>query len=48
MAAAIVALADDKSGRAAAIEGTSAVVREAAWEREAGRYVAIVERLLSR
>jgi glycosyltransferase involved in cell wall biosynthesis len=47
MAAAIVALAEDAETRAAAIERTAALVREAAWEREAERYVAIVDRLVA-
>ena len=45
MAAAILALADDPLGREAAIARMRDVVRDAAWEREAERYVAIVERL---
>ena len=45
MARAIVAIADDPFGRAAAIDGSQDVVRDAAWEREAERYVAIVDRL---
>ena len=45
MARAIVALADDPFGRAAAIDGSQDVVRDAAWEREAQRYVAIVDGL---
>ena len=45
MAAAILALADDPPGREAAVARTRDVVRDAAWEREAERYVAIVERL---
>ena len=48
MAAAIVALADDPLGREAAVARTADVVRDAAWEREAERYVAIVERLARR
>ena len=46
MAAAILALADDPVGREAAIERMRDVVRDAAWEREAERYVAIVDRLV--
>jgi glycosyltransferase involved in cell wall biosynthesis len=45
MARAIVALADDPFGRAAAIDGSQAVVRDAAWEREAERYARIVDGL---
>ena len=45
MAAAILALADDPLRREAAIARMRDVVHEAAWEREAERYVAIVERL---
>jgi len=45
MARAIVALADDPIRRAEAIDGTLDVVRDAAWEREAERYAALVERL---
>ena len=45
MAAAILALADDPPGREAAVARMRDVVRDAAWEREAERYVAIVERL---
>jgi glycosyltransferase involved in cell wall biosynthesis len=45
LAAAIVALADDPIRRAQAVDGTEDVVRDAAWEREAERYVALVDRL---
>jgi glycosyltransferase involved in cell wall biosynthesis len=45
MARAIVALADDPIRRAEAIDGTLDVVRDAAWEREAERYAALVDRL---
>lgn len=45
MAAAIVALADDPIRRAQAVDGTQDVVRDAAWEREAERYAALVDRL---
>ena len=45
MARAIVALADDPIRRAEAIDGTLDLVRDAAWEREAERYAALVERL---
>ena len=45
MAAAILGLADDPLGREAAVAQMRDVVRDAAWEREAERYVAIVERL---
>ncbi len=47
MAAAILALADDPLDREAAVALMRDVVRDAAWEREAERYVAIVERLAS-
>ena len=45
MARAIVALADDPIRRAEAVDGTLDVVRDAAWEREAERYAALVSRL---
>jgi glycosyltransferase involved in cell wall biosynthesis len=45
LAGAIVALADDPIRRAEAVDGTQDVVRDAAWEREAERYVALVDRL---
>ena len=45
MARAIVALADDPFGRAAAIDGSQDAVRDSAWEREAERYTRIVDRL---
>lgn len=45
LAGAIVALADDPIRRAEAIDRTQDVVRDAAWEREAERYVALVNRL---
>jgi glycosyltransferase involved in cell wall biosynthesis len=45
LADAIVALADDPIRRAQAVDGTQDVVRDAAWEREAERYVALVDRL---
>jgi glycosyltransferase involved in cell wall biosynthesis len=45
LASAIVALADDPIRRAAAVDGSQDVVREAAWEREAERYVALLDRL---
>ena len=45
MARAIVALADDPIGRAEAVDATLDVVRDAAWEREAERYAALVSRL---
>jgi glycosyltransferase involved in cell wall biosynthesis len=45
MAAAILAIADDPLAREAAVERTAAIVREAAWERAADGYLAIVERL---
>jgi len=45
MAAAIVALADDPIRRAEAVDRSHALVRAAAWEREAERYVALIDRL---
>jgi len=45
LAAAIVALADDPIRRAEAVDSTQDVVRDTAWEREAERYVALVDRL---
>jgi glycosyltransferase involved in cell wall biosynthesis len=45
MAAAIIDLADHPIRRAEAVDGSQDVVRDAAWEREAERYVAIVGRL---
>jgi glycosyltransferase involved in cell wall biosynthesis len=45
MADAIIALADDPSAREAAVVRTSAIVSEAAWERESVGYLALVERL---
>jgi glycosyltransferase involved in cell wall biosynthesis len=45
LAGAIVALADDPIRRAEAVDGTQDVVRDAAWEREAERYVRIVDGL---
>ncbi|HEU5205211.1 MAG TPA: glycosyltransferase family 4 protein [Candidatus Limnocylindrales bacterium] len=48
MAEAIVALADHPIRRAEAVDGSRDVVRAAAWEREAERYVALVDRLSRR
>lgn len=45
LAAAVEALVDDPAARAAAVERTAGTVRELAWEREAERYVALVDRL---
>jgi glycosyltransferase involved in cell wall biosynthesis len=45
LAGAIAALADDPIRRAEAVDSTQDVVRDAAWEREAERYVALVDRL---
>jgi glycosyltransferase involved in cell wall biosynthesis len=45
LAEAIVALADHPIRRAEAVDGSRDVVRDAAWEREAERYVALVDRL---
>jgi glycosyltransferase involved in cell wall biosynthesis len=47
MGAAIIAWADDPLAREAAVERTQEIVRRAAWEREAERYVAIVEELIA-
>jgi len=48
LAEAIVALADHPIRRAEAVDGSRDVVRDAAWEREAERYVALVDRLSRR
>jgi glycosyltransferase involved in cell wall biosynthesis len=48
LAAQLLALVDDPRAREAAVERTLAVVREAAWEYEAVRYVALVDRLAPR
>ena len=48
MAEEIVALADNPIHRAEVVDGSQVVVREAAWEREAERYVALVDRLSRR
>jgi glycosyltransferase involved in cell wall biosynthesis len=45
LAAQVLALIDDPAARDAAIERTLDVVRASAWEHEAERYVALVERL---
>ncbi|HXG40430.1 MAG TPA: glycosyltransferase, partial [Candidatus Limnocylindrales bacterium] len=45
LARAILGLVDDPAGRAARVERTLARARELAWEREAERYVDVVERL---
>jgi glycosyltransferase involved in cell wall biosynthesis len=45
LAGAIAALADDPIRRAEAVDSTRDVVRDAAWERGAERYVALVDRL---
>ena len=47
MADAIIAWVDDPLAREAAVARTQDVVRDAAWEREAERYVAIVEELIA-
>jgi glycosyltransferase involved in cell wall biosynthesis len=46
LARAIIAIADDPLGRDAAVERSQDVVRDAAWEREAMRYLAVVDRLM--
>jgi glycosyltransferase involved in cell wall biosynthesis len=48
LAEAIIALADHPIRRAEAVDGSRDVVRAAAWEREAERYVALVDRLSRR
>jgi glycosyltransferase involved in cell wall biosynthesis len=48
LAEAIIALADHPIRRAEAVDGSRDVVRDAAWEREAERYVALVDRLSRR
>ena len=45
MAEAIIALADHPIRRAEAVDGSRDVVQTAAWEREAERYVSLVDRL---
>ena len=45
MAEAIIALADHPIRRAEAVDGSRDVVQAAAWEREAERYVSLVDRL---
>jgi len=45
LAVAIVALADDPIRRSEAVDSTQDVVRDTAWEREAERYTALVDRL---
>jgi len=46
MADAIVAFADDAGAREAAVARTMEIVRAGAWEHEAVRYLALVERLI--
>ena len=45
LAAAIGAIVDDPLAREAAVERTHLIVADASWEREAGAYVALVDRL---
>jgi hypothetical protein len=45
LAAAILGLVDDPAGREAAVNRTAAIVASAAWELEATRYIALVDRL---
>jgi glycosyltransferase involved in cell wall biosynthesis len=45
LAAAILRIVDDRARREAAVEKAFDVVRTAAWEREAERYLALIERL---
>lgn len=47
MAEAIIVWADDPLAREAAVARTQDIVRDAAWEREAERYVAVVEDLIA-
>jgi hypothetical protein len=47
MADAIAHIADDPLAREAAVARTAAIVRGAAWEREAQRYLAIVEDVIA-
>jgi glycosyltransferase involved in cell wall biosynthesis len=46
LAGSILALLDDASARATAVEQMAAIVQASAWELEAGRYVALVDRLI--
>ena len=48
MAGAIASVADDGPAREAAIERTAAIVRDAAWEHESVRYLALLEDLIAR
>lgn len=48
MADAITGFADDAAAREAAVTRTVGFVRDAAWEREAVRYLALVDRLIDR
>ena len=45
MVAAILSFVDDEAGREAAVARTAEVVRASAWESEAERYIALVDRL---
>ncbi len=45
LADAILRIADDPAGREAAVGRTAARIRDLAWEREAERYIALVDRL---
>jgi glycosyltransferase involved in cell wall biosynthesis len=45
MAAAILSFVEDEAGRKAAVARTAEVVRASAWESEAERYIALVDRL---
>jgi glycosyltransferase involved in cell wall biosynthesis len=46
MTAAILALVDDPLAREAAVQGTSAIVQEGAWEHSARGYLALVDGLI--
>lgn len=46
MAAAIAAFADDAGAREAAVTRTAAIVETGSWEREAPRYLALVDELI--
>lgn len=48
LASAIASVADDGPAREAAIERTASIVRDAAWEHESVRYLALLEALIAR
>jgi glycosyltransferase involved in cell wall biosynthesis len=45
MAAAILSIVDDEAARRSGVEATAEIVRATAWEREAVRYLALIDRL---